>query len=57
MSSLVFYIFQSNTIPDRGTIYDFCFEKKASGQWIDWMDTLDKSLSTLAPDAKVNTSQ
>ena len=46
-------LFQSNTIPERGTIYDFCFEKKASGQWIDWMDTIDKALNTLSPDAKV----
>ena len=45
---------QSNTIPERATIYDFCFEKKASGQWIDWMETVDKHLSTLAPDAKVS---
>ena len=49
--------FQSNTIPERATIYDFCFEKKASGQWIDWMETVDKHLSTLAPDAKVSIHQ
>ena len=48
-------LLQSNTIPERGTIYDFCFEKKASGQWIDWMDTVDKHLQTLAADAKVST--
>ncbi|KAK3579501.1 hypothetical protein CHS0354_028323 [Potamilus streckersoni] len=42
------------TIPERGTIYDFSFEKKGSGSWIDWMDTLDKSLLTLPADAKVS---
>ena len=45
---------QSNTIPERNTIYDFCFEKKGPGQWIDWMDTLDKGHATLAADAKVS---
>jgi len=48
--------FQSNTIPERGTIYDFCFEKKASGQWIDWMDTLEKGSLNVAADAKVGLS-
>ncbi|WAQ96862.1 DYH3-like protein [Mya arenaria] len=46
-------ITKSNTIPERGTIYDFCFEKKASGQWIDWMDTVDRSSLAVAADAKI----
>jgi dynein heavy chain len=41
-------------IPERGTIYDFCFEKKGSGNWIEWMDTLDRSLLTVPKDAKVS---
>ena len=36
-------------------MYDFCFEKKASGQWIDWMDTIDKSKAVIPKDAKVRT--
>lgn len=40
-------------IPERATIYDFCFEKKASGNWIEWMDTLDRSKLTIPKDAKV----
>ncbi|XP_053383461.1 dynein axonemal heavy chain 3-like [Mercenaria mercenaria] len=47
-------ITKSNTVPERNTIYDFCFEKKGPGQWIDWMDTLDKGHATLAADAKVS---
>ncbi|XP_052264555.1 dynein axonemal heavy chain 3-like isoform X1 [Dreissena polymorpha] len=47
-------ITKSNTIPERGTIYDFSFEKKGSGQWIDWMDTLDRSTLSLAADAKIS---
>lgn len=42
-------------IPERGTVYDFCFEKKASGNWIEWMDTLDRSTLTIPKDAKVYT--
>ena len=34
-------------------IYDYCFEKRASGNWIDWMDTIDKQASAIAPAAKV----
>ena len=48
------WYFQSNSFPERGLIYDYCFEKKSSGQWTDWMDTLDKSLQAIAPTAKVS---
>lgn len=41
-------------IPERATIFDFCFEKKASGNWCDWMDTIDKSTLTIPATAKVN---
>lgn len=51
---LLLLYFQSNMIPERGTIYDFCFEKKGSGNWIEWMDTLDRSLLTVPKDAKVS---
>ncbi|KAK6187847.1 hypothetical protein SNE40_005782 [Patella caerulea] len=45
---------KSNSIPEKGSIYDYCFEKKSSGHWIDWMDTIDKSLLTIPPTAKVS---
>lgn len=44
---------QSNMIPERATIFDFCFEKKASGSWCDWMDTIDKSTLAIPASAKV----
>ncbi|XP_064624417.1 dynein axonemal heavy chain 3-like [Lineus longissimus] len=47
-------ITKSNSFPERGTVFDFCFEKKASGSWADWMDTLDKSLLGIPAGAKVN---
>lgn len=40
-------------IPERATIFDFCFEKKASGSWCDWMDTIDKSTLAIPASAKV----
>lgn len=46
---------KSNTIPDRNTVYDFCFEKRASGNWVDWMDTIDKGTAQIPTDAKVGT--
>ena len=45
--------FQNNSFPERGMIYDFCFEKRASGNWIDWMDTIDKQASAIPAAAKV----
>ncbi|XP_063446016.1 dynein axonemal heavy chain 3-like isoform X5 [Mytilus trossulus] len=47
-------ITKSNMIPERSSIYDFCFEKKASGNWIEWMDTLDKNKLIIPKDAKIN---
>ena len=46
-------VLQSNMIPERATIFEFCFEKKASGNWCDWMDTIDKSTLAISPTAKV----
>ena len=46
-------MFQNNSFPERNTVYDFCFEKKASGSWIEWMDTIDKSSLVISPEAKV----
>ncbi|PAA63386.1 hypothetical protein BOX15_Mlig017039g2 [Macrostomum lignano] len=45
---------KSNIFPDRGSIYDFCFEKKASGVWIDWMDIIDRSLLSIPKEAKIS---
>jgi len=44
---------QTNTFPERGTVYDFCFDKKGNGQWIDWMDTVDKHYHHITPSSKV----
>ena len=35
-------------------VFDFCFEKKSSGQWIDWMDTVDKASLVIPASAKVS---
>jgi hypothetical protein len=48
------FFFQSNMIPERATIFEFCFEKKASGNWCDWMDTIDKSTLAIPATAKVS---
>jgi len=49
-------IVQTNTFPERGTVYDFVFDKKANGQWIDWMDTVDKHYHHITPTSKVSTT-
>ena len=43
---------KSNVFPERGTIYDFIFEKKGSGVWTDWTETI--KAPEFPPDAKVN---
>uniref|UniRef100_H2ZME4 AAA+ ATPase domain-containing protein n=1 Tax=Ciona savignyi TaxID=51511 RepID=H2ZME4_CIOSA len=35
-------------------IYDYYFQKKSSGSWLNWTDYLDKSKLTIAPDTKVS---
>ncbi|KAK0049220.1 dynein heavy chain 3 axonemal-like isoform X1 [Biomphalaria pfeifferi] len=48
-------ITKSNTFPERNTVYDFAFQKKSGGGWIDWMDTIDKSSLLIAAGSKVST--
>ncbi|XP_033740540.1 dynein heavy chain 3, axonemal-like isoform X1 [Pecten maximus] len=47
-------ITKSNMIPEKATIYDFSFEKKGGGNWIDWLDTIDRASMTIPNDAKVS---
>lgn len=47
-------ITKSNAVPEKGTVFDYCFEKKGSGNWINWMDTLDKGIQSIPPNAKVS---
>ncbi|XP_059139620.1 dynein axonemal heavy chain 3-like isoform X2 [Physella acuta] len=48
-------ITKSNTFPERNTVFDFAFQKKSGGGWIDWMDTIDKSHLIIPPGSKVST--
>lgn len=56
--SIVFVgVFQSNSFPERDTIFDYCFQKKASGHWIPWMDTLATKNAAVGPGTKVSDDQ
>ncbi|KAK7493483.1 hypothetical protein BaRGS_00015194 [Batillaria attramentaria] len=33
---------KSNSFPERDTIFDYCFQKKSSGQWVPWMEAMEK---------------
>ena len=50
-------VFQSNSFPERDTIFDYCFQKKASGHWIPWMDTLATKNAAVGPGTKVSDDQ
>lgn len=56
LRAVLIIVQQNNSFPERLTIYDFCFEKKTSGQWVEWMDTIDKALLQLPTSAKVPTN-
>nr|KAG5713480.1 hypothetical protein BaRGS_025028 [Batillaria attramentaria] len=47
-------ITKSNSFPERDTVYDFCFQKKASGHWVSWMEAMEKGKMTVAANAKVS---
>ena len=34
-------------------MFDFTFEKRSSGVWIDWMDTVDNTAGHIPPNATV----
>ena len=44
---------KNNIFPERGTCYDFYFEKKAAGHWRDWTDMINKEDSVISENAKV----
>ncbi|XP_029639148.1 dynein heavy chain 3, axonemal-like isoform X2 [Octopus sinensis] len=47
-------ITKSNAFPERGTVFEYCFEKKGSGNWVSWMDTQDKGVQSIPSNAKVS---
>lgn len=48
-----FKLSKSNLFPESGTVYDFVYDKKNNGSWIQWSEKLD--LKRIPPDARVNT--
>ncbi|KAL8585021.1 Dynein heavy chain 3, axonemal [Nucella lapillus] len=55
-------ITKANAFPERGTVFDYCFLKKASGHWVYWMDLMESKKSaddahTKASDMMVETSE
>ncbi|XP_076458174.1 dynein axonemal heavy chain 3-like [Babylonia areolata] len=48
-------ITKANAFPERGTVFEYCFLKKSSGQWAHWMDMLDaKKASAEASHSKAS---
>ncbi|ESO02274.1 hypothetical protein HELRODRAFT_188646 [Helobdella robusta] len=47
-------ISRNNSFPERGLVYDFCFEKKASGIWVEWIEKLDKINVSFPSNAKIS---
>ncbi|XP_071813132.1 dynein axonemal heavy chain 3-like isoform X2 [Apostichopus japonicus] len=47
-------ISKSNSFPERGTVYDYYFQKQSSGSWAEWINYIDKSKTVIPTDAKVS---
>ncbi|VVC42221.1 Dynein heavy chain, coiled coil stalk,P-loop containing nucleoside triphosphate hydrolase,Dynein heavy [Cinara cedri] len=47
-----FKLTKNHLFPDSGTVYDFVYDKKNNGSWIQWSEKLD--LKRIPPDAKIN---
>ncbi|RUS89800.1 hypothetical protein EGW08_002412, partial [Elysia chlorotica] len=47
-------ITKSNSFPERNTVFDFAFNKKGTGGWVDWMETIDKSTTVIPAGANVS---
>ena len=45
--------FHSQLAPESGLLYDFMYEKRDTGRWVRWLDTVDKALLQIPPNAKV----
>lgn len=45
---------KNNVFPERGTCYDFFFEKKAGGHWKDWTEMIVKEDTAIPENARVN---
>ena len=41
--------------PESGLVYDFMYEKRDTGRWVRWIDTVDKALLQIPANAKVTT--
>ncbi|XP_034243583.1 dynein heavy chain 3, axonemal isoform X2 [Thrips palmi] len=46
-----FKLSKSQLFPDRGTVFEWVFDKKNNGSWITWLDTTEKV--TFPPSAKI----
>lgn len=47
------YKLQKNQLfPDKGTIFDWIYDKKNNGTWMNWLDLIDK-LQQIPANAKV----
>lgn len=49
----MFKLAKNQLFPEKGTVFDFVYDKKNNGTWINWLDTLDKAAGNYPPTAKV----
>nr|CAD7443932.1 unnamed protein product [Timema bartmani] len=49
----VFKLAKNQLFPEKESVFDYVYDKRNNGMWIPWLETVDKTLSTLPSTAKV----
>lgn len=49
----MFKLAKNQLFPDKGTVFDFVYDKKNNGTWIQWIDYAEKGAGQYPPTAKV----
>ncbi|KAL0279081.1 UNVERIFIED_CONTAM: hypothetical protein PYX00_000712 [Menopon gallinae] len=50
----MFKLAKHQLFPDKGTVFDFVYDKKNNGTWVNWIDQSDKAIVNYPPTAKVS---
>lgn len=49
----MFKLSKHQLFPEKGTVFDFVYDKKNNGTWVNWIDQSDKVVVTYPATAKV----
>lgn len=50
----MFKLSKHQLFPEKGTVFEFVYDKKNNGTWVSWLDILDKAAGNYPATAKVH---